>query len=116
MVFIAFGTLMQWSELLSHTTKGIDSIIGKIVFILAVIGIALILLVQKLNVKWIIRISLLIILCLVYYTFTFNYQANVETYSFNEGFKSIGEGIYFTLVSSLLTLIACYFAKNNQSQ
>ncbi|QNO14411.1 hypothetical protein HYG86_06310 [Alkalicella caledoniensis] len=112
---MVFGTLMDWSGLVTDNTKGIDGIMGKVVFVLAVIGIALILLVQKLDLKWISRITMVIIICLLYYVFTFTHRYNIKASSINGALEYIGEGIYLTLISSALTIIACYIGRIKQT-
>jgi MFS superfamily sulfate permease-like transporter len=104
MIFVVFGTLMSWVQFMGEV-KGIDEPVGKVVFLLAVISIALILLVQKLDLRWIARISAIIVLCLLYYIFTVNFRYDLPVTTYRETVGLLGEGIYFTMVASLLTII-----------
>ncbi|SES83861.1 hypothetical protein [Anaerobranca gottschalkii] len=104
MIFVVFGTLMSWVHIMGEV-KGIDEPVGKIVFLLAVISIALILLVQKLDLRWIARISSIIVLCILYYIFTVNSRYDLPVTTYRETVGLLGEGIYFTTISSLLTII-----------
>lgn len=112
MIFVVFGTLMNWAQPLSGSIKGIDEPIGKLVFLLAVVSIALILLVEELDLKWIGRISAVICLCLLYYIVTVTIRYNITT-SVTEGLRFLREGVYFTLISSSLTVIIALMGSSN---
>lgn len=111
MIFVVFGTLMNWAQPLNGSVKGIDEPIGKLVFLLAIVSIALILLVQKLDLKWIARISVCISLCLFYYivTITIRYDTTVSTII--EARRILAEGTYIVLLSSLLSIVIAYFSE-----
>lgn len=109
MIFVVFGTLLSWAEIRSGDIKGIDEPIGKVIFVLAVLAIALILLVHELDLKWIARISIIICCCLFYYILTLSFRYDIKTSTLYEGMKVLGEGIYFTLVSSFLSILISLF-------
>lgn len=104
---------MNWSEVLGGNTKGIDQPFGKIVFILAVIAISLLLLVHRLDLKWIARISMAITFCLLYYILTINIRYNIEASTISYTLRQLGAGIYFTLISSSLTMVASFLGRNH---
>ena len=115
MIFVVFGTLMNWAQPLNGSIKGIDEPIGKLVFLLAVVSIALILLVQKLDLKWIARISSMICVCILYYILTLSLRYNISTATITEGFKLLKEGAYLTLISSTLTALIALMGSSNVS-
>jgi MFS superfamily sulfate permease-like transporter len=104
MIFVVFGTLMSWVHFMGEV-KGIDEPVGKVVFLLAVISIALILLVQKLDLRWIARISWIIMFCMLYYIFTVNSRYDLPVTTYKETVKHLGEGIYFTFIASIFSLL-----------
>lgn len=105
MIFVIFGTLMSWAQSLNGNVTGIDEPIGKLVFLLAVVSIALILLVQKLDLKWIARISSIICLCVLYYILTVSIRYGITTSTVKEGFAFLKEGVYLTFISSGLSAL-----------
>ncbi len=116
MIFVVFGTLMSWTEIFKGEIKGIDEPVGKIVFVLAVIAIALILTVQKLDLRWIAKISCIIGFCLIYYLIAIALRYDISTTTMGESSALLGEGLYFTLISTLLTIFFALLGYKNTAK